>query len=53
MLNPASLLLVAVVVGVVIMRRRRTIRIPAWVPLLVLAAMWTFQLFKYATGRPL
>ncbi|MET0920988.1 MAG: DUF2752 domain-containing protein [Acidimicrobiia bacterium] len=52
-LNPGSLLLVAVVIGVFFARRRPTVRMPAWVPITVLAAMWAFQLFKYATGRPL
>jgi hypothetical protein len=52
-LNPGGVLLVAVVIAVLVARQRPTVRIPAWLPLLVLGAMWAFQLLKYATGRPL
>jgi hypothetical protein len=52
-LNPASLLLVAAVLGALVAWRRPTVRIPTWLPILVLGAMWTFQLCKFATGRPL
>ena len=52
-LNPASVLLVAAVVVLLVGRRHRQTRIPVWLPVVALAAMWAFQLFKYATGRPL
>ena len=54
-LNPGSVLLVLAVVAlaVALVVRRTTIRIPAWAPPLALASMWTFELAKYAAGRPL
>ncbi|MET0628520.1 MAG: DUF2752 domain-containing protein [Acidimicrobiia bacterium] len=52
-LNPGSVLLVLGAVALLLFVRRATIRVPAWAPLLVLAAMWSFQLTKFATGRPL
>jgi hypothetical protein len=52
-LNPGSVLLVVGAIALLLFVRRATIRVPAWAPLLVLAAMWSFQLTKFATGRPL
>lgn len=52
-LNPASVLLVFGAIALLLFVRRATVRVPAWVPVFVLGAMWSFQLAKYATGRPL
>ena len=54
-LNPGSLLAVAAAVLVLLAwRSRRTrIRIPVWTVASLLAVLWCWQLFKYATGRPL
>ena len=52
-LNPGSLLLVLGAIALLLFVRRATFRVPAWAPVLVLGAMWSFQLAKYATGRPL
>jgi hypothetical protein len=59
-LNPGSLLLVvASGVGAVVLvvllatGRRPRVSVPTWLPLAVVGTLWAFQLFKYATGRPL
>jgi hypothetical protein len=52
-LNPASILAVAAAVLLLIAWRTKRVTIPVWVIVLVLALMWSWQLFKYATGRPL
>jgi hypothetical protein len=53
-LNPASVLLVALVVALLLgWRRRSPLRFPRWLPFALVTAMWAWQLFKYATGRPL
>lgn len=50
-LNPGVLL--AVVVGVFLLWRRPRVSMPVWLPLAVVATLWSFQLLKLATGRPL
>lgn len=52
-LNPGSLFLVLSAVVLLVAWRRRTATFPAWLPYALVAALWGFQLFKYATGRPL
>jgi hypothetical protein len=52
-LNPGSVLLVLAAIALVVAWRRRTVTFPAWLPYALVAALWAFQLFKYATGRPL
>ena len=52
-LNPGSLLLVFGAVLLLVLWRRRTARMPIWMLIAFVAALWVFQLFKYATGRPL
>ncbi|MFI5047742.1 MAG: DUF2752 domain-containing protein [Acidimicrobiia bacterium] len=52
-LNPGSLVLVFGVLALIVTARRTTFRVPAWAPAVLLAALWAFQLVKYATGRPL
>jgi hypothetical protein len=50
-LNPGVIL--ALVVVVFLLWRRPRLSTPTWLPWAVVAALWSFQLFKYATGRPL
>jgi hypothetical protein len=52
-LNPGSLFLVVAAIVLLVAWRRRTVTFPAWLPYALVAALWGFQLFKYATGRPL
>jgi Protein of unknown function (DUF2752) len=51
-LNPGSLFLVFAAIVLLVAWRRRTVSFPAWLPYALVAALWAFQLFKYATGRP-
>jgi hypothetical protein len=53
LLNPGSVLLVLAAIGLLVARRRRTATFPVWLPIAVLALLWSFQLCKFATGRPL
>jgi hypothetical protein len=53
LLNPASYLAVALAVLLLVQWRVKRVVIPTWVIVIVLATMWSWQLFKYATGRPL
>jgi Protein of unknown function (DUF2752) len=52
-LNPASIVAVVATVLLLIAWRTKRVTIPVWVIVVVLALMWSWQLFKYATGRPL
>ena len=52
-LNPASLLVLALAAMLVLGWRIERVRIPVWTIVAVFAVLWTYQLFKYATGRPL
>jgi len=52
-LNPGSLLLVFGAIALVALVRRPTIRVPAWAPVVLIVALWSFQLAKLMTGRPL
>jgi len=56
-LNPASLLVLALaailLVGWALGWRVERVRIPVWCVVALFAALWCYQLFKYATGRPL
>jgi MFS superfamily sulfate permease-like transporter len=53
-LNPASIMLVLfAVVLLVTPRVPKRLAVPLWAIVAAFAVMWTFQLFKYSTGRPL
>jgi hypothetical protein len=52
-LNPGSFLVVALAVGLLVQWRLRRFVIPVWLIVTALGLLWTWQLFKYATGRPL
>jgi hypothetical protein len=53
LLNPASYVAVALAVVFLVQWRFKRVVVPTWVMVIVLALMWSWQLFKYATGRPL
>jgi len=52
-LNPASLLVLVLAAMLVLGWRLERVRIPVWAIVAVFAVLWSYQLFKYATGRPL
>ena len=52
-LNPGSLLIVALAVLLIVQWRLKRVVVPVWTIATVLAILWSWQLFKYATGRPL
>jgi len=52
-LNPASIGVLILALLMVAGWRVERIRIPVWVIITVFAVLWSYQLFKYATGRPL
>jgi hypothetical protein len=52
-LNPASLLVLALAAILVLGWRIERVRIPVWCIVALFAVLWTYQLFKYSTGRPL
>jgi hypothetical protein len=52
-LNPAGIVFVVLAVALLLGWRRRRITYATWLAPLVLGAMWAYQLYKYATGRPL
>jgi len=52
-LNPGSVAIVVAAIALLLSWRRRRASFPAWLPVAVVALLWSFQLFKYATNRPL
>jgi hypothetical protein len=52
-LNPASIGVLILALLMVAGWRVERIRIPVWVIIVVFAVLWSYQLFKYGTGRPL
>jgi hypothetical protein len=53
LMNPASYVAVALAILLIVQWRVRRVVIPVWLIFAVLAVMWAWQMFKYATGRPL
>ncbi len=55
-LNPGvvlfALVAIAALVAFLVLGGPR-ITLPTWLPFAVVVALWSFQLFKYATNRPL
>jgi hypothetical protein len=51
--NPGAFLVVAMALVLLVAWRWQRVRIPMWAVFVFFAALWSFQLFKYATGRPL
>lgn len=52
-LNPFGIVAVAIAIALLLGWRVRRITYATWLVPVVLGAMWSYQLFKYATGRPL
>jgi hypothetical protein len=51
--NPGAFLVVAMAIVVLVAWRWQRVRIPMWAVFVFFAVLWAYQLFKYATGRPL
>lgn len=52
-LNPGSYVAVALAILLLLQWRARKWVVPVWAIVTMLAVLWTWQLFKYSTGRPL
>jgi hypothetical protein len=52
-LNPGGILIVVLAVTLLLAWRWRRVKLPVWTVFAFFAALWAYQLFKYATGRPL
>jgi hypothetical protein len=52
LLNPGAVVLVIAAVLLVLGVVRRRVSFARWLPFAAVGALWSFQLFKYATGRP-
>jgi hypothetical protein len=46
-------MVLAIAAMLVVAWRIERVRIPVWTIVAVFAVLWTYQLFKYSTGRPL
>lgn len=53
LLNPGALLVVALAIFVVLQWRWKRLIVPVWAIVTLLGVLWTWQLFKYGTGRAL
>jgi hypothetical protein len=53
LLNPGSVVAVVLVVLLLLAWRTKRIHVPVWLVTVILGLLWSWQLFKYATGRPL
>jgi hypothetical protein len=51
--NPGAFLVVAAAIVLLVAWRWQRVRIPVWAVFLFFALLWSYQLFKYSTGRPL
>ena len=52
-LNPGAFLAVAVAILLLLRWRATRVVVPVWAIATLVAVLWTWQLFKYSTGRPL
>jgi Protein of unknown function (DUF2752) len=52
-LNPVGFLIIVAAVVLLVAWRWRRVAIPVWSITAFFASLWAYQLFKYATGRPL
>ena len=50
-LNPGSIVAVVLAILILVAWRTKRVKVPVWVFFVVLGLMWSWQLFKYATGR--
>ncbi len=53
LMNPGALLVVVAAVLLVLGVVRRRVAFPRWFLFVAVGALWSFQLLKYTTGRPL
>ena len=53
LLNPGVLLAVLGAIFLLVQWRFRRVIVPYWVVVPIFGALWTWQLYKYASGRPL
>lgn len=53
MMNPGAYLAVALAVVLLVQWRLKKVVVPVWVIATLLGVLWSWQLFKYFTGRPL
>lgn len=51
--NPGAMLLVALAVALLVAWRVQRVSVPVWAPFVFFGLLWSFQLWKYTTGRPL
>jgi Protein of unknown function (DUF2752) len=52
-LNPGSIVAVVLAILIIVAWRTKRVKVPVWVFFVVLGLMWSWELFKYATGRAL
>jgi len=52
-LNPGSVVAVVLAILLLVAWRTKRVNIPLWSIAVVFGLLWSWQLFKYATGRPL
>jgi Protein of unknown function (DUF2752) len=52
-LNPGSIVAVVLAILIIVAWRTKKVKVPVWVFFVVLGLMWSWELFKYATGRAL
>jgi hypothetical protein len=52
-LNPGSIAAVILAIVVLLAWRTQRVTVRVWMIVAVLGLLWSWQLFKYATGRPL
>jgi len=52
-LNPGAFAAVGAALLLLVFARAKRVTIPVWTVGVAFAALWGYQLFKYATGRPL
>jgi hypothetical protein len=52
-LNPGSVVAVVLAVLLLVAWRTKRVNLPGWSIVLVFGLLWSWQLFKYATGRSL
>ena len=53
LLNPGSIVAVVLTILILVAWRTKRVTIPVWVFFVLLGLMWSWELFKYATGRAL
>ncbi len=51
--NPGAFAAVAIAIVLLVAWRWQRVRIPVWAVFLFFALLWSYQLYKYSTGRPL